>query len=158
MFLTYRESHTGGIPDDPNDRWSDCSPEYIEWSPRQLFTDRSKAPDWLVQTVKSNFEPKPGDKVTLTVVRYQTGCTFGTTHGCWEVIGAYKTREEAQKVADTIEADDKQWCEFEQAMRVYSYQKKKKPEMPKDLYEGYKPWRGYFERLEGVEVIDMTVE
>lgn len=163
MIITYYETRTGGEPEDPEDRWTSHAPEYIDWGVRGVFVDepgmsaKDKAKSWVVQEVKADFVPKPGDWITLVTVRYQTGSTFGTTHGCWEIIGAYKTSEEAQKMADLIWADENQCRKYEQEMREHQYRKGKKPEVPKNLYEGYKPWRGYFENLEDIQVESFKV-
>jgi hypothetical protein len=158
MFLTYREVRSGGEALNPEQSFSDYAPEYIEWSPRRLFINRP-ADEWQIETINTDFEVKPSDKVVLTVVRYQTGCTFGTTHGSWQIIGAYKTREDAQAIADIIQVDENKNREYENARREHWYRGEKHPvNLPEDLYKGYKPWRGFFENLENIEVIDMVVE
>ena len=65
------------------------------------------------------------EEVCLVVVRYTTGDTFGTTHGAWAIEGIYSTPTEADKVVQKIQ---------------------------QKTYSGYKPWEGYFERLEEVYI------
>lgn len=133
LYLTYTEYRTGGEPDDPSDRWTWHEPEYIDWHPTGIYAEREGAGMWghglHRDEIFGDFEK--GDVGHLVVVRYTTGSTFGSQHGYWGIIGFYKNADDAVAVEKSI--DD-------------------------DTYEGYTYWKGYFERLEGVEIHTMVVQ
>lgn len=54
-----------------------------------------------------------------------TGNTFGQTHGAWHIVSACESYKEAEEVMDSIN---------------------------NNTYEGYDPWKGYFEKLENVTI------
>lgn len=85
-----------------------------------------EAPEWS-ETINIDFDPKGMEHLYVVVVRYSSGSTFGSTHGHWYIVGAYKGYKEAEAVEVSIS---------------------------KNKYKGkrYKPWEGYFESLEGVTV------
>jgi len=127
LYLNYNEYVSGGEIEDPSDRWSNRTPEHKDFNPRYLFLDRDLAGTFAHglsdEEIFGEFEA--GDIAYLLYVRYQTGDTFGYSTGNWHIIGAFKDLKEASKVEYKINNDE---------------------------YEGYKPWTGYFERLESVEI------
>lgn len=150
LILTYSEYKTGGEAHDPSDRWTTHEPEYIDFSPLKVFLGRDKTEEWNIEVLYPEFDVKEGDIIHLLIVRYQSGGTFGRSHGNWKIEGVYKTSEEASAVEKLIWEDDKHYKESE---RGYSHKKKYKP-----IYNGEcKCWHGYFEALEGVEVESFLV-
>lgn len=131
-YLTYQESHSGGgvVAGDEDSEWPCYEDEYIEFIPGILLRSLPNKELWC-ETLDLDFDPAEVAKLHVVIVRYSTGCTFGRTNGCWQVVGAYKTREEAEAVEKSI--DDK-------------------------TYDGYTPWEGYFEYLENSYVETMYFE
>lgn len=164
MILTYQETKSGGEVEDPEDRWSYHTPVETYWNPIALYLEDSALkkdgyiPCRNIQTVSCP-DAKKGEIVYLVVVRYTTGCTFGSVQGCWEIINAYKTQEEANAIANVIEEDDKAEKLYEHQYKEHQYNGKPKPEELVLKYKGsdYVPWRGYFEALEEVEIHPMVV-
>jgi hypothetical protein len=159
LVLTYKEYKTGGEAIDPGDQWTDHEPEYIHWTAENVYVDepgkkaREKTKVWYTEVLKPNFEVKKGDTLWLVIVRYTTGCTFGSTHGAWHIEGAFQHQGQAEKVKKAI-LDD--W----DAYRNRSFKEKQKGTF-KDKYvspHGYKVWMGYFESLEEVDVQSFVVE
>jgi hypothetical protein len=164
MILTYNEHRHGGEAIDPEDKWTDHEPEYIDWYPGVIYIDeplvsaKTKAGTPFVETVSCSDAVKKGDDIFLLVVRYQTGGTFGLTHGCWEIIGAYKTEDEAKKLGAIIEEDDRISKLYERENRFKTIKLEPPPvRQYNGSNRGYLPWVGYFERLEDVEIHRMTV-
>jgi hypothetical protein len=129
----YKEWRTGGEARNPDDRWTDYETEYIEFTPTSILTDRESAGVFahglMDDEVKGEFAR--GDIGHLLVVRYSTGDTFSDVRGYWTIIGFYKDAKEAVEIKDKINDSS---------------------------YEGYKPWVGYFESLEDVELHTMVVQ
>lgn len=129
LYLTYNEYRSGGDIEDPSDRWSNREPEHIDFSPKALFMERPEdifahgLSDEEIYIKDENLEF--GKNVFLVVVRYQTGDTFGYSTGNWHIVGVFDDPEKAKET---------------------------KKQINDDLYNGYKPWDGYFEHLEDVEV------
>lgn len=128
LYLAYDESESGG----------DVAPgqEGNNW-PSYDDTHRSFYPRALhldslsfCETIEVPFDPAQYNYLHLVVVRYTTGSTFGTIYGAWHVEGVYRDSEEAQEIVDSIN---------------------------KETYKGYKPWVGYFERLESVDIQTLQV-
>lgn len=85
--------------------------------------------DWC-QEIEVSFIPEAGQWVDVVVVRYESGDTFGRSYGNWHVVGAYLEKDKARKIEQQI---------------------------TRGQYKGYKPWEGYFERLQDVERYDMRI-
>ncbi len=79
-------------------------------------------------SIEVSEEVHKADEVYLCVVRYSTGSTFGRRNGAWTIIGVATDSRKAQEMLDKALNGD-----------------------------GYKPWEGYFERLEGTEIHDFRV-
>lgn len=133
LYMTYREYRSGGEALDPDDRWTSYSDEYIDFTPTGIFAGRENAGVFAhglaSDEVKGEFER--GDIGYLLIVRYSTGDTFSHTNGYWTIIGFYKDAKEAVEIKDKINDGS---------------------------YEGYKPWVGYFESLEDVELHTMVLQ
>jgi hypothetical protein len=84
----------------------------------------------------------------LVVVRYKTGSTFGSQRGCYSFIAIFKNRAAAKTLADELEKDN-----------AHS---KKFTFLPKTKNPAYDEihcsWKGYFERMEYVDVIGLGIE
>jgi hypothetical protein len=134
LYLTYEERTYGGSPINPEDSWPDYEDAHVEFYPRGLFKNREVAglfPQGLMKD-EVHGEFNAGDPAFMLVVRYETGNTFGRTLGYWHIEGVYQSRDFAEAIKKSIEDD--------------TYDVK------------YKPWIGYFERLENVEIYPMVVE
>jgi hypothetical protein len=70
--------------------------------------------------------------VFLVVVRYEDGDTFGSCYGNFHFYSIRATEKEAEKDKAIIET-------------------------PRGENDDYRPWDGYFERLEEVEIYEMPL-
>lgn len=130
LYLIYSSYSEGGeiSPGNEGKKHPEYEDTYVYFTPQKLVTEY---PDIMsVETIDTYFNPMVGDKVYLVIVRYSTGDTFGTTFGEWKIIGIFKTETESELVRFDIE---------------------------NGTYKGSKPWQGYFERLESVDVFPMTI-
>ena len=128
VYLRYESSTYGGAVcagEDPNKRYVCHEPTHTEFTPTGIVLEQ---PGWS-ESIQVDFDPSKCDTLYVVIVRYSSGGTFGTSHGHWHVIGAYKTYIQAMKVEKTIP----------------------------DKYKGDKPWEGYFESFEkvGIERLDV---
>ena len=131
VFMTYSQSEHGGeiCAGQENDPWPSHEDNYFEFDPETLST---KAGSW-VETIEVDFVPEDyvGKDVYVVVVRYSSGDTFGNSNGHWHVEGAYTDKDKAFEVEAQIN---------------------------NEKYEGYKPWVGYFEGLEHVEIHEFKLD
>lgn len=127
LYIKYWETRTGGEKINPDETWSDYEDEFIEFGITSVSTARDPQ-HWLYHEVDSDITE--GEWAFVVLVRYESGCTFGRTLGNHYIQGVYKMRDDAQAVRDSIQ--DGSYCK----QGGYSY----------------KPWEGYFERLESVDV------
>lgn len=124
VYLTYMEDRCGGeLKDGEPAPFGMHEDIIVKFAPNSLYLTET---GWC-HTIEVDFDPNEyvNKALFITVVRYTTGCTFGQTLGEWHIEGCYTSAEEAFKVKSSIETDK---------------------------YEGYKPWDGYFEKLEKVDV------
>lgn len=98
-------------------------------SAEELFSSKSLVS--LRNKVEVTEKTFKSDEVYLVSVRFTDGDTFGRREGAWYLEGIYSTPEQA--------------AEVEKAIR-------------EKTYEGYKPWEGYFETLQDVEIHKLLVE
>lgn len=126
LYLTYQEYETGGEPLSDDD-WCDYADAYITWNLLDCYKEK---PDnyFTTETVQVPFDVVVDKPIYVVYVRYTTGCTFGTTYGSWYIVETFDNIEDAKTLNDSID---------------------------NDTYDGYKPWKGYFERFEscGIEVM-----
>jgi len=106
---------------------SDFSEEYTTLSVDGLYKEKPSCGYY--ETFEID-DKKRGTKLYIVVVRYSTGSTFGQSNGCSYFEGIYNTAEEAGAISDSIY---------------------------KNKYLGYRPWHGYFERLEDVEIHERII-
>jgi hypothetical protein len=76
-----------------------------------------------------DWEPDTGDQVYLVIAVWSTGCSFGHQAGEYsEVFGGFKTWEEANQKLKDVKV------------------------------QPYRPWEGYFESLDSIEVESFTLQ
>ena len=126
FYLKYKESRSGG-ESESSEPYSCRSPEYIEVTFQSL--SREKGDDFFPYTVEVDEDTYGHDTVFLVVVRYQDGDSFGSSHGNWMVWRTVSSEEEALKIQASI----------------------KDGSLDKDKTT-YRPWTGYFNNLEDVEI------
>jgi hypothetical protein len=143
LYLTYNEYQTGGEALDPEERWTSYSDTYVNFSPQMLYLDQSSVPGYMKESFDVPFDVSVGDLVHLVIARYSDGDTFSHTCGKWAIMGASKDPQLASALMQRISDDLYDGTE----------------EAAKDVgwYQGYAPWRGYFESLDGVEIHSMIV-
>lgn len=124
IYLQYYEVVTGG---EKIGEW-EYSDQYTDFHIVSCHNERDDS-RWHVEPAVISFLPQ--EYVHVVVVRYQSGCTFGTTHGNWHIQGVFQYLHEAQAVEESIN---------------------------NDTISGWKPWKGYFERLESVDIVTLKVE
>jgi hypothetical protein len=134
LYIEYNRSEYGGEAIDPSDRWSNRTVTVITVDFIRLHREQPKNRFFYDSIEVLNEDLIKLDKLYLAVVRYSTGDTFGRTEGEWDIVGVAPT----YKIAEVM---------LEEAI---------KPAKPGD-YKNYKPWEGYFERLEDTEIHTMEV-
>jgi hypothetical protein len=122
LYLSYSETEEGGAICE-GEEGPYCSHEPVYITFTPLGVHRERGDSQ--ETITINFDPSTVEDVYLVIVRYSSGSTFGSSYGNWHVESAYKDKDVAFSVSATIRDD---------------------------TYPGYKPWEGYFESLESVEV------
>ena len=155
IYLDYREESSGGEAKNPEDRWTSHEDRYIEFYPQALYTQRQD----FQETITVSWPPIDGDKVWMVVVRYQSGNTFGTSHGNWKIVGAFLDPEIARNISEIIAKypGENRW-DSPPAKKGLSHQESLRQELLPYLGENfYIPWIGYFERYENVEIHEMTL-
>ena len=151
IYLDYTERRSGGEAEDPNDQWTSHADEYVDFQP-QAITKLPVANSWVNETIVVGFEPKIGDDVSLVVVRYDTGSTFGTIRDVWQIIGAFKDHHKASKVRGIINnysngggGSNISYDKFIKSLNA---------ELPVPIYPS---WFGYFERYGSTEIHCMRI-
>jgi hypothetical protein len=130
-------------------RWADHADTHIDFSPRCVhIVDPTENRRHMTDGVIVNFVPKAGDTVWSVVARYQTGSTFGTIYGDYSIVGIYNDANKADDIRKAIENDYR--CKTKEHGSF-------KPPHESPNYSG-ESWKGYFERLEGVEVDSLLVK
>lgn len=115
---------------DPHDVWDRDSTD-SDWD----FGDASLS---LYQSWSESFDTKfnfsPGDKCYLVVPVWSTGDSFGHDgHACAEIFGVFHTYDEAVAFSNDLRTKG----------------------IPKGLY---KPWEGYFESLDSIEILERILK
>lgn len=128
LYLVYREECHGGevCAGQENDSWPNHEPSYTEFEPTILTR---KPTDWCHE-IEVTKDLLSAEKLYMLVVLYQSGGTFGCSHGNWKVLGLFQTIEEAEAEQKKVSSPD---------------------------FKGYKPWEGYFERLESFDIHALSV-
>lgn len=134
LYIKTTESSYGGEPES-NEQWCHHSDVVRTVSFDSVCRTCSSGFWGRSESFEVSEEVFNSDRVYLVIVRYQNGGTFGRSLGNWHIQDAFADEQSALKLASSIL--DK------------SYEK----ENP----QAYKPWVGYFERLEDVEVHCFTI-
>ena len=124
LYITYDSYSTGGEAES-DEKWCSFTPKQTTVNFRFLHRDTPRE-RFFYDSFEVDDSLLEKNELFLAVVRYSTGDTFGSSHGMWHIHGAFADYETALKELEEVT----------------------KPS-PKG---GYKPWEGYFESLEGIEV------
>jgi len=159
LYVDYTASRTGGEDQEgESGPFAQREDEHIDFEIRGIY--RSLPKDvFFHHREEVAPEVTKADKVWVVLVRYTTGNTFGTTHGAWHIYSIQSDSRRAEGDKRMIEFDDRRDNMTDQ----WNYNKlsdfaKKLISKKKHLIEGYVPWRGYFEKLETVEVLEFPVK
>ena len=157
LYVDYTTTATGGGAregEDSNNPFAEQEDAYIDFTIRGVHRS---VPEGLFFFHKEEVLPEvaTAKKVWIVVVRYTTGNTFGRTHGAWHIFSIRNDPRRAEGEKRMIEFDDK----LDNMTEQWNYGRlspltKKLIAKKKRLIEGHTPWRGYFERLERVEVLE----
>ena len=156
VYLDYSEHRSGGEPDDPDDCWTSHEDEYVDFSPVAIM-DREIPGRLFAETIPVDFEPKVGDDVTLVVVRYDTGSTFGRVCNVWQIIGVFKEHSralEAQKLIEDYSSKVSRWGDEKPALSYDDWIAKLNAMLPQDIYPS---WFGYFETYNYTQIFPMRI-
>ena len=123
IYIDYTSSEKGGEKEEPGKMFSFREPIYIELKINELL--KTVPSNFWVTELECDSSILNCPNVFLVVVRYQSGNSFGTSHGNFHFFSVRATKEEALKDKEDIE---------------------------QDKVSGYKPWKGYFEKLEDIEI------
>jgi hypothetical protein len=131
IYIYYKEYTTGGgaREGEEDEEWPNLEDEYTEFSIDNISLIRF-SDIWRKEEILLDWEPKNGQTVYVLVVRYSSGNTFGNSFGNFHFVGVFKTEQEVLDHQKLINSSN---------------------------YEGYKPWVGYFERLEHYEIYEGIV-
>lgn len=145
LYIKYNAWSSGGHSENPNERYSSRTPQYIELLVEGIHLDQVEIFGDSVETV---FEPKEGDIVYLVVPRWRTGDTFGYTEGKYSFVACYDKKEDANLLVAEI------WEAYKDKSK---YIFKPKAPFPEDEF-WCGDWNGYFESLNDVEIHELIVE
>lgn len=131
LYLSYDENESGGqiCRGQENDPWPTYEDLERFFEPKCLY--RQHPGDICVETISVTPEMFKAKELYLLVVRYGSGDTFGSSSGNWRILGLFQTSDQAEKYKKKVLSND---------------------------YDGYKPWEGYFECLEGFEIHKLSVK
>lgn len=145
LYLEYSEYRTGGEPTDP-DEWTSHEDEFVDFSPTALGLTQSKK-HWRNETINIDFIPRVGQEVTLVVVRYETGSTFGRIIGVWQMVGVLEDPKKVTEIRDLISKfNDGSYKGINKRMAKLTGQEHFSPD-----------WVGYFERFIETATYTMTL-
>lgn len=129
LFVFYSQTESGGgiVEGQEDTDWPEYDPVYREHKLEGISLEPRKQVSWANcdDAVEVDFKPHYGNEVWLVRVIYDSGSTFGRSFGHVAFVGIYQDEDKADSIAKSIR---------------------------NDFYEGYKPWEGYFERLDHIEV------
>lgn len=153
IALKYHCWDKGGESIDPGDRWSEQTPREITWSPTTLHVQREENDIKDAEWISVDFDPKQhiGKLVTVVVVRYTDGDTFGTTSGCWAVAGAFVEYQKATELNSYIQSLTREYETKQNRSFTDTY------DLLRKECQCSISWLGYFNRLEDVEIHQMIL-
>lgn len=145
LYLEYHQSTDSNVEhysDEPYDySWS----SETTFSPKGLWT---KPGAWYEEiAVDVPASELIGKQVALVIVRYSTGDTFGHGRGKWAIAGVFPNPNE-DEVEEFIR-------DVEEEALVYNSDSRR---WQKEYGGVYKAWIGYFEHLEDVSAVYLTVQ
>lgn len=127
---THSETHDTTTPD-PDDRWDRASTS-TSWSVHGLTLHDKDTYDAVINYL----EAKEGDEVYALYAVYSTGDSFGhDASGQLEFINVFATYKDAERARDSLATSN-----------VYLLSN------GQEISLGYKPWDGYFESLDYMEI------
>lgn len=97
LSLAYTEIRTGGQVIDPHCAWPSYETAYISVSFDSLSRLDKHMWNHEVDVTEDVYN---SDEVYMTVHYYSDGDTFSSTEGYWEILGIYKTYQEAKDASD----------------------------------------------------------
>lgn len=136
VYVGYTDSCEGGeIVEGQSGPFSEREPTYHTYEIREIRTTDKISNCCFPEQIEVDFDPKKhGDlDVYLVCVRYSSGDTFGQSYGHIHFEGVYKDKNQALAIQESIENG-------------------------KYTKSTYLPWKGYFERLEDVEVHSFALD
>ena len=131
IYICYTEHKSGGNPLDDED-YPNYSDLHIDFRINSVHHRQNRKEDRLPskrEKYEINFNPM-GKEIYIIVVRYDSGDTFSRSFGNWHIDSIYKSDESAVDRQEKIE---------------------------NDKVKGYVEWKGYFRKLEHVELCCVKV-
>lgn len=127
---------------------------------KKISRNRDFVNKWGHYSYKVPDEVYNAQMLYAVIVTYSSGDSFGTSSGNFALAYVTENADEALKVKNAIEGNDK----FENSRR-YSFQDKEGNDSwdkvwkhnPKSVNGVYSPWSGYFERIENVNIVFLPV-
>lgn len=136
LYIHYKEIETPGVPEDPDDEWTNYSDGHIDFEILKVCKERG--PNiWLTETV--DVDATDWDKAYVVVVRYADGGTFGGTFGYHKFVGVYNNKEEAESRRREIIDNLKEPMDWNKV----GY---------------YEEWKNYFASFESCEVFEFELD
>jgi hypothetical protein len=130
IWMSYREYRTGGDSKNLYETYSDRTDIHVFFSPNAFHLNSPKTFDkWCILNLE--WDPKTYEDLYCVISRYKDGDIFGISYGNWCLESICRTSEEANSIQKAIENAK--------------------------YHGGYKPWEGYFSRLEYVDVVVLKV-
>jgi hypothetical protein len=145
------ESWDNNDGEDSNERYRYRGTTTTRWDVRGLKLIESNEDRYgrgIHEIVEVNFEPHKGKLYHLLYAVYSTGDSFGHDEGrCFEVIGLYKSRKVADENLKRLhEGKPSVKGDWGAELVSMKFEGTKKP------HNYYRPWGGYFDRLDRLEV------
>ena len=127
VYVSYKENRRGGgiREEEIGEAWPNYEDTDVDWYLTGISVEHPEDP--YHDEVEVDFIPEEhvGKEVYAIVARYSDGDTFSRTNGLGYPVAVGLTSEEADGILEAVK---------------------------QDTYKGYKPWKGYFSRLETVEI------
>jgi len=129
IFVIYDYQEFGGeICEDEEGCAYPCrEPSHYEFQTIGFQKEKPKTNTCFYESFEVPFDFLDYDTLFLVVFRFQTGDSYGITDGSFHLAGLARTHKEAELLGEKIFNDPKE----------------------------YKPWEGYFERFEEIEIYEL---
>ncbi len=146
LKLDARETRAGGEPEDPGDRWTTYTPEHVDVSFVEIYRDVAAHQGYDSHHITaSGIIDANAVSVHLVVTRYTTGGTFSTTYGTWTVSDVFADIQDAEALKNALLAGYNTTAPD----REYS--------ITHNGIEYSLVAKGYFERLESIDIITVPI-